>query len=83
MIYVRSILAGLAAAVLAVALLMAATIIIAMREVYKQSPGLGAVAFDVNSGWVSGIGLLLGGVLVFALGFAWEFRRSLRTTAAR
>jgi hypothetical protein len=84
-IYIKSILAGLAATVLSLALLVAATIFISMRGIYKESAGLGAVAGGVtfNSPYISGVVLLLGGVIVFTVGFTWEFRRSLRKASTR
>jgi ABC-type spermidine/putrescine transport system permease subunit II len=73
MIYIKSILVGLVAAVLSLILLVAATIFISTRE---QSSGLGVVV------GVVGYPLLVG-VIVFAVGFAWEFRRSLRKASPR
>jgi len=88
MIYFKSTLVGLAAAVLAAAVLalalpIAATILISLKS--EKSSGLGAVAggVDFNSDWVSGIGILFVGVIVFASGFTWQFRRSLRRASPR
>jgi heme/copper-type cytochrome/quinol oxidase subunit 2 len=83
MIYVKSILVGLVAAVLSLALLIAATIFASLKS--EQSSGLGAVAggVDFNSNWVSGIGILFVGVIVFAAGFTWQYRRSLRRASPR
>jgi ABC-type Fe3+ transport system permease subunit len=64
MIYVKSILVGLGAAVLSLILLAAAALVIA----HEQFPGIGAVG-------VSGsIVLILAGVM-FTVGFIWAFRR--------
>ncbi len=64
MLYVKSILAGLGAAVLSLVLLAAAAIVIA-REKF---PGVGAVG-------VSGSSALIVALITFAIGFAWSFRR--------
>jgi hypothetical protein len=65
-VYLKSILIGLGAAVLSVVLLAAVTTIIATRG---QPSGVGAVA-------INGTAVLAIFVIVFAVGFAWTFRRS-------
>ena len=65
MVYVKSILVGLGAAIVSVILLVAAATVIAMRG---QPPGIGAVG-------VSGSSVLIVGTIMFAVGFAWAFRR--------
>jgi hypothetical protein len=69
MVYVKSILVGLGAAVLSLVLLAAAAIVIGMRE---QPVGVGAVV------GVSGSTVLIVGTIMFAVGFAWMFCRSSR-----
>ncbi len=66
MVYVKSILVGLGAAVLAQILLAAATLAILMRA---QPPGVGAVV------GVSGPSGFILALVMFSVGFAWAFRR--------
>ena len=85
MIYVKSILVGFATLILSVALLLGASILKNVRDLREQASGIGAVAGGItfNSPWISGVDILLAGVIVFAIGFAWEFRRSQRTLSRR
>jgi hypothetical protein len=69
MVYVKSILVGLGAAILSLAVLAAIAIVTSMRAV-DQSSGIGAVVA------VSGPSTLIVVLVTFALGFAWMFRRS-------
>jgi ABC-type Fe3+ transport system permease subunit len=66
MVYLKSILVGLGAAVLAVILMAGVGIAIAMRD---QPSGVGAVI------GVSGHSALVVALVMFAVGFAWAFRR--------
>jgi ABC-type spermidine/putrescine transport system permease subunit II len=64
MIYFKSILAGLGAALLSLVLLAVAAMVIA----HQQFPGIGAVSVSASS-------VLIVGAITFAAGFAWAFRR--------
>lgn len=74
MVYVKSILVGLGAAILSQILLAAVAIMINMREL---APGIGAIV------GVSGSSALIVGLIMFAVGFSWQFRRSLRKSSPR
>jgi hypothetical protein len=75
MVYVKSILVGLGAAVLSVILMAAAALAIAMRA---QSAGVGAIAVGV-----SGPSAIIVALIMFAVGFAWAFRRWSRKATPR
>ena len=79
MVYLKSILAGFAAVVgvvlLAVLGLIGWTWWMTQR---MAQPGLGAVAYEVNTPWILFPAPIIAGV-VFVLGFWWEFRRAHRT----
>ena len=68
MIYIKSILVGLGAVGILLVLPIGIIFVSAIAIVFSGS----AV-----------IGVLLAGVVVFAVGFAWEFRRSLRKASTR
>jgi hypothetical protein len=84
MIYVKSVLAGLVAAVVAMALpiaLVAAGAYAWMQfETWRQagSGGIGAVSVGIAEGIVY-LGLTAG-VVAFVVGFRWEFRRASRAS---
>jgi hypothetical protein len=77
MVYIKSIVVGIGAAVLSMILLTIATIII---NVHNQSAWDG-VAFDSVS--FSAVGILIAGAIVFAIGFIWKFRSSSRKPSPR
>ena len=68
MVYVKSILVGLVAAILSLVLLATAGIFVARRSFPGQ-------AQDVS---VSGSSALIVGLVMFAVGYVWMFRRSSR-----
>ena len=67
MVYVKSILVGLGAAILSLVLLAAIAIVINLRQ--GQIAGVGAIAVPASS-------ILILGLIMFAVGFAWMYRRS-------
>jgi hypothetical protein len=69
MVYVKSILAGLGAAIFSLVLLAAIAVVINLRQ--EQSTGIGAIAVSASS-------ILIVGLIMFAVGFIWMFRRSSR-----
>jgi uncharacterized BrkB/YihY/UPF0761 family membrane protein len=74
MMYLKSILAGIAAALLVLILLVVAMVVIPMLLQFGTgSGGIGAV-----SGGLSTLTLLAIVALAFAGGFSWEFRRASR-----
>jgi hypothetical protein len=74
MIYVKSILAGIAAVLLVVVLFVVAVFVIPLLLQFRTgSGGIGAV-----SGGLSTLALLAIVALAFAGGFYWEFRRASR-----
>ncbi|HEY1754456.1 MAG TPA: hypothetical protein VGG72_03610 [Bryobacteraceae bacterium] len=85
MSYIRSLLVGFAAALLALVLLVGATIWSSMRAMLSQTSGIGAVAggFTFNSAWISEATLFVATIVAFAIGFAWDVRRTKRKLSAR
>ena len=79
MVYLKSILAGLAAVVGVV--LMGVLSLVGwawwMTQRVAQPEGPGAVAYEVNSAWIIFPAPIIAGA-VFAIGFWWEFRRAKR-----
>lgn len=73
MVYLKSILVGLVAAILSVAIVIAVTMLMSLRQL-ASTEGIGSVTF--NSNWIPGFVPLLIGVIAFAIGFAWKLRRS-------
>ena len=71
MIWIKSVFVGLAAAVITVVAIVAATTVSAV-SMNDGSGGIGAVSFGVSEL------LLFPAVLAFALGFRWMFRRHRR-----
>jgi uncharacterized RDD family membrane protein YckC len=71
MIWIKSVLAGLAAAILTVVAIVIATTRISMTA-GSGTGGIGAVSFGLSEL------LLIPFVLAFALGFRWTFRRQRR-----
>jgi hypothetical protein len=69
MIYVKSILVGLGAAILSLVLLAAIAVVISLPQ--GQIGGIGAIAVPAS-------GILIVGLIMFAVGFAWMFRRKSR-----
>jgi hypothetical protein len=79
MIYIKSILVGLGAAILSLALLVTATIMIGERA---QPPWNG----DVYQAWETSIPvvrILIVCGIVFAFGFTWTFRKSPKRSSPR
>jgi hypothetical protein len=72
MVYVKSILVGLGAAILSLVLLAAIGIVINLRQ--EQSTGIGAIGVSASS-------ILIVGLTMFAVGFGWMFRRSSRRSS--
>jgi hypothetical protein len=77
LVYLKSVLAGLAALAVS-AILVVGVLALALFAVSRRSGsvGIGAVSVGISDGllWLFG----LGGVLIFAAGFWWEFRRASR-----
>jgi ABC-type Fe3+ transport system permease subunit len=69
MVYVKSILVGLGAAILSLVLLAAIAIVISLPQ--EQIAGIGAIAVPAS-------GILIVSLTMFAVGFVWMFRRSSR-----
>jgi hypothetical protein len=69
MVYVKCILVGLGAAILSLVLLAAIAVVINLPQ--GQIAGIGAIAVPAS-------GILIVGLIIFAAGFAWMFRRSTR-----
>jgi hypothetical protein len=69
MVYVKSILVGLGIAILSLVLLAAIAVVINLPQ--GKITGVGAIAVPAS-------GILIVGLTMFAVGFAWMFRRSTR-----
>jgi hypothetical protein len=77
MIYLKSILAGIAAALLVIVLFVVAVFVIPLLLQFRTgSGGIGAVSTGLSDPVVLAFAMLL--VLAFVGGFYWEFRRASR-----
>jgi hypothetical protein len=78
MIYVKSFLAGVAALILAAIFIMAALFLTGPILELLPHRDEGGVAFDVYGvgPWLNIWVILVGALLIFAIGFYWAFRRS-------
>jgi hypothetical protein len=77
MIYLKSILAGIAAVLLLIVLFVLALFVIPLLLQFRTgSGGIGAVSAGISDPVVLALAMLL--VLAFVGGFSWEFRRASR-----
>ena len=81
MIYLKSILVGFAAMLIAFVLLVGIALVVTLVRLRwsiadSGSGGIGAVSVGVNPFVLAGVVLMA--MLAFAAGFWWEFRRSSR-----
>ena len=82
MIYVKSLLAGLAALIIIAALIIGG-LFFAPIVMERLAPPAGAVSYVVSTPYVSMWPVLIGALLIFAVVSYWAFKRASRTAGPR